>query len=127
MKRVIATKKAPGAIGPYQQAICVDNMLFSSGQLGINPETGELEEGIEAQTKRSLSNIQAILEEAGFTKEDIVKTTCFLADMADFGAMNTLYQEYFGESYPARSAVAVKTLPKGGLVEIEFVAVKTDK
>ena len=99
-------------------------MLFSSGQLGLVPETGELPEGIEAQTRQSLANIAAILEEAGFEKSDVVKTTVFIKNMGDFGKVNEIYAAFFGDAKPARSCVEVAALPKGGLVEIEFVAVK---
>ena len=125
MKKVIATKNAPAAIGPYSQAIQVENMLFASGQLGLNPETGEFPDGgVKAQTEQSFRNVKAILSEAGFTINDVVKTTVFLADMADFAAMNEVYAAQFSGDFPARSAVAVKTLPKNALVEVEIVAVK---
>ncbi len=121
---IINTPKAPAAVGPYVQAIKAGNMLFSSGQLGLIPETGALPEGVQAQTRQSLMNIQAILDEAGFAKSDIVKTTVFIKDMNDFGAVNAVYSDFFGDSKPARSCVEVARLPKDGLVEIEFVAVK---
>ena len=121
---IINTNKAPAAVGPYVQAIKAGNMLFSSGQLGLIPETGALPEGVQAQTRQSLANIQAILDEAGFAKSDIVKTTVFIKDMNDFGAVNAIYADFFGDSKPARSCVEVARLPKDGLVEIEFVAVK---
>ena len=125
MKKVIATKNAPAAIGPYSQAIQVGNMLFASGQLGLNTETGEFPDGgVKAQTEQSFRNVKAILFEAGFTINDVVKTTVFLADMADFTAMNEVYAAQFSGDFPARSAVAVKTLPKNALVEVEIVAVK---
>lgn len=125
MKKVIATKNAPAAIGPYSQAIQVGNMLFASGQLGLIPETGEfLEGGVKAQTEQSFKNVKGILEAAGYTIDDVVKTTVFLADMGDFAAMNEVYASQFNADFPARSAVAVKTLPKNALVEIEIVAVK---
>ncbi|MCR5779498.1 MAG: RidA family protein [Bacteroidaceae bacterium] len=123
MKEAIATTKAPGAIGPYSQAIRVGNFVYTSGQLPINPATGAFPDGgIVAQTRQSLLNVQAILEEAGLTMANVVKTTVFLADMGDFAAMNGVYSEFFKEPFPARSAVAVKTLPKNALVEIEVVA-----
>ena len=122
--RIINTDKAPAAVGPYVQAIQAGNTLFSSGQLGLIPETGALPEGIEAQTLQSLANIQAILNEAGFAKSDIVKTTVYIKDMGDFGKVNALYAEFFRDSKPARSCVEVARLPKDGLVEIEFVAIK---
>ena len=121
---IINTDKAPAAIGPYVQAIKAGNMLFSSGQLGIDPATGELPEGIEAQTRQSLANIDAILMEAGYWRTEVVKTTVFIKNMADFGKVNEIYAEFFGEAKPARSCVEVAALPKGGLVEIEFTAVK---
>ena len=125
MKKVIATKNAPAAIGPYSQAIQVGNMLFASGQLGLIPETGEFPEGgVKAQTEQSFKNVKGILEAAGYTIDDVVKTTVFLADMGDFAAMNEVYASQFSADFPARSAVAVKTLPKNALVEIEIVAVK---
>jgi len=125
MKKVIATKNAPAAIGPYSQAIQVGNMLFASGQLGLIPETGEFPEGgVKAQTEQSFKNVKGIMEAAGYTIDDVVKTTVFLADMGDFAAMNEVYASQFNADFPARSAVAVKTLPKNALVEIEIVAVK---
>ena len=123
MKQVISTHQAPAAIGPYSQAIQVGNLVFTSGQIPINPATGSfVEGGIKEQTRQSLTNIKAILEEAGLTMAHVVKTTVFMADMNDFADMNAVYAEFFAEPYPARSAVAVKTLPKGALVEIEVVA-----
>lgn len=125
MKKVIATTKAPAAIGPYNQAIQVGNMLFASGQLGLDPATGNFPEGsVKEQTIQSFQNVKAILEEAGFSINDVVKTTVFLADMADFAAMNEIYASQFEGDFPARSAVAVKTLPKNALVEVEVIAVK---
>ena len=122
-KKAINTEKAPKAIGPYSQAIQVGNLVYTSGQLPIDPTTGAFPEGgIKEQTRQSLSNIQAILEEAGLTMSNVVKTTVFLADMNDFADMNAIYAEFFTQPYPARSAVAVKTLPKNALVEIEVVA-----
>ena len=121
--KVISTKKAPAAIGPYSQAIQVGNLIYTSGQIPIDPTTGNIVEGgIKEQTRQSLTNIQAILEEAGLTMGNVVKTIVFMADMADFADMNSVYAEFFSEPYPARSAVAVKSLPKGALVEIEVVA-----
>ena len=124
MKQVIVTTNAPAAIGPYSQAIQAGNILFASGQLGINPVTGEFAEGVKEQTLQVFKNIKAILAEAGFEIGDVVKTTVFLANMDDFAAMNEVYASQFEGAFPARSAVAVKTLPKNGLVEIEVVAVK---
>lgn len=125
MKKVISTPKAPAAIGPYSQAIQVGNLVFTSGQIPIDPATGSFAEGgIKGQTRQSLTNVKAILEEAGLTLANVVKTTVFLDDMADFADMNAVYSEFFAEPFPARSAVAVKTLPKGALVEIEVIAEK---
>ena len=121
---IINTSEAPAAIGPYSQAIRIGNMLFTSGQLGINPATGKLADGIEAQTEQSLKNIAAILEEAGFEKENVMKTTVFLRNMNDFGAVNQIYSAFFGDHKPARSCVEVARLPKDGLVEIEVAAMK---
>ena len=121
--KVISTKKAPAAIGPYSQAIQVGTLVYTSGQIPIDPATGAFAEGgIKEQTRQSLTNVKAILEEAGLSMSNVVKTTVFMADMNDFADMNTVYAEFFTEPYPARSAVAVKTLPKGALVEIEVVA-----
>ena len=123
MKQVISTPKAPAAIGPYSQAIRVGNLIYTSGQIPINPATGQfIEGGIKEQTRQSLTNVKAILEEAGTSMANVVKTTVFMADMNDFADMNAVYAEFFTEPFPARSAVAVKTLPKGALVEIEVVA-----
>lgn len=125
MKQVISTHQAPAAIGPYSQAIQVGNLVFTSGQIPINPATGQFAEGgIKEQTRQSLTNVKAILEEAGLTMAHVVKTTVFMADMNDFADMNAVYAGFFAEPYPARSAVAVKTLPKGALVEIEVIAEK---
>jgi 2-iminobutanoate/2-iminopropanoate deaminase len=122
--RIVQSKNAPAAIGPYSQAITAGNLLFTSGQLGLNPETGVLPEGIEEQTKQSLKNVQAILEEAGFQKTDVIKTVVFLKNMSDFSAVNEIYAGFFGDHKPARSCVEVAQLPKGGLVEIEVVAAR---
>ncbi len=122
--KIISTDKAPKAIGPYSQAYLCGNTLYCSGQIAINPETNEFIGGnIEKQTDLILKNIKALLEEAGFTYEHVVKTTCFLADINDFALFNSLYEKAF-ISKPARSCVAVKTLPKGALVEIEVIAFK---
>lgn len=120
----IQTTAAPAAIGPYSQGIEVGNLVITSGQLPINPDTGEMPSDIEAQAHQSLQNVKAILEAAGTGLDKVVKTTVFLADMNDFAAMNGVYAQYFNEPYPARSAVAVKTLPKNALVEIEVMAEK---
>lgn len=120
-KQIISTSGAPAAIGPYSQAVRVGQFLFASGQLGLDPATGELPEGIEAQTRQALANMQAVLATAGATPKDVVKTTIFLADMADFAVVNRIYAEIFGEEPPARSTVQVAALPKNGLVEIEMI------
>ncbi len=120
----ISTNAAPAAIGPYSQAIEVGNLIYASGQIPINPATGEMPEGIEAQAHQSLKNVKAILEAAGTSIDNVVKTTVFLADMNDFAVVNGIYAQYFTEPYPARSAVAVKTLPKNALIEIEVIAEK---
>jgi len=120
--KVISTTKAPAAIGPYSQAIQVGNLVYTSGQIPIDPATGAfVEGGVKEQTRQSLLNVQAILAEVGLTMSNVIKTTVFMADMNDFADMNAVYAEFFTEPYPARSAVAVKTLPKGALVEIEVV------
>lgn len=122
MKKELNSKAAPGAIGPYSQAVQTGNLIFVSGQLPIDAETGSMPEDIKAQTARSIENIKAILDEAGATLDNVVKTTVLLADMSLFGAMNEVYAEYFKAVYPARAAFAVKELPKKALVEIEAVA-----
>lgn len=126
MKNILNTTNAPAAIGPYSQGIETDNLIFLSGQLPIDPSTGVFPEGgIEAQTKQSLENVKAILASAGYTMDNVVKTTVFLYDIADFGKMNAVYESFFSEgNYPARSAVGVSELPKSALVEIEVVAIK---
>lgn len=125
MKKTVSTNKAPGAIGPYSQGIITDSFMITSGQIPLDPETGVMAEGIKAQTEQSLKNVKAILEEAGFSMNDVVKTTVFLNDMNDFADMNEVYGTFFEEgSYPARSAVEAARLPKDALVEIEAIAVK---
>lgn len=124
MKKPISTAAAPAAIGPYSQAIVAGGMIFASGQLPIDPATGAFPEGgIKEQTRQSLLNVRNILAEAGADMGDVVKTTVFLHDMADFAAMNEVYSTFFTQPFPARCAVAVKELPKGALVEIEVIAV----
>lgn len=124
MLNIISTKKAPAAIGPYSQGVVVDNIVFTSGQIAINPENGQIEgKTIEEQTEQVMKNIEAILTEAGTDMTKAVKTTCFLADMDDFAKFNEIYGKYF-TTKPARSCVAVKTLPKNVLCEVEVIAVK---
>ena len=123
MKKVIATTNAPAAIGPYSQAIEYNGMVYASGQIPVNPATGEVEsDNIEGQADQSLKNVGAILKEAGLDYSDVIKTTCFLADIADFAKFNEVYSRYFKEEAPARSCVAVKDLPKGVLREVEVIA-----
>ena len=125
MKKVIQTEKAPKAIGPYSQAIEVNGMLFVSGQIPINPETGKIVEGgINEQTDQVMRNIGQILKAAGYSYTDVVKSTCLLSDMSNFKSMNEIYGKYYVENPPARAAFAVKELPMGVLVEIETIAVK---
>ncbi len=125
MKKVINTSSAPAAIGPYSQAIEVGGLVFTSGQLPIDPATGAFPEGgIQEQTRQSLLNVKAILEEAGTSMDNVVKTTVLLSSINDFNAMNEVYAQFFQAPYPSRSAFAVKDLPKGALVEIEVVAAK---
>lgn len=123
--KALHTDKAPAAIGPYSQAIEVNGMVFASGQIPLDPATGNVVEGgIKEQTRQALTNAKAIMEGAGLTLANVVKTTVFMADMNDFAAMNEVYATFFSEPYPPRSAVAVKTLPKGVLVEVECIAAK---
>lgn len=125
MKKVIHTEKAPKAIGPYSQAIQAGNTLYISGQVPLSPLTGKIAEGgIKEQTEQVMKNISAILEEAGYSFEDVVKSTCLLSDMGNFAAMNEVYGKYYSNNPPARAAFAVKELPLGVLVEIETIAVK---
>jgi 2-iminobutanoate/2-iminopropanoate deaminase len=125
-RKIVSTSQAPAAIGPYSQAIKAGEFLFASGQLGLDPTSGNLQEGIEAQTRQALANIQAVLAEAGASVESVVKTTIFLADMAHFATVNSLYAQVFQHEPPARSTVQVAALPKGGLVEIEIIALLDD-
>ena len=124
MLKKISTDKAPAAIGPYSQAIELNGTLFISGQLPVNPESGEIPAGIEAQTRQTLNNIGAILEEAGLTFNDVAKTTVLLQDINDFAAMNAVYAEYFPQDKPARVCYQVAALPKGALTEIDAIAGK---
>ncbi len=119
---IISTQQAPGAIGPYSQAVRAGDMLFTSGQLGLNPETGVLAEGVRAQADQALKNLGAILHEAGLDYKDVIKTVVFIKNMADFKTVNEVYAQYFTANYPARSCVEVAALPMGGLVEVECVA-----
>lgn len=123
MKKAISTEKAPGAIGPYSQATRFGNMIITSGQIPVNPETGEMPKTIKEQTRQSLENVKAILEEAGVSMDNVVKTTVFLDNMNDFAQMNEVYAEFFKGTYPSRSAVEVARIPKDALVEIEAIAV----
>lgn len=121
----ISTQNAPAAIGPYSQAIEVNGFVYASGQLPIDPATGAFPEGgVKEQTRQSILNVKAILEEAGLALSNVVKTTVYLADMDDFAAMNEVYSQFFVQPFPARSAIAVKALPKGALVEVEVVAAR---
>lgn len=121
----ISTQNAPAAIGPYSQAIEVNGFVYASGQLPIDPATGAFPEGgVKEQTRQSILNVKAILEEAGLAMSNVVKTTVYLADMGDFAAMNEVYSQFFAQPFPARSAIAVKALPKGALVEVEVVAAR---
>ncbi|HIV80497.1 MAG TPA: RidA family protein [Candidatus Avanaerovorax faecigallinarum] len=124
MKKTIMAKDAPAAVGPYVHAVQAGNLLYASGQLGLVPETGELPEGIVAQTKQSLDNVGAVLRAAGYDYKDVIKTTVFIDNMDDFGTVNEIYATYFTGETPARSCVEVAKLPKGALVEVEVVAYK---
>lgn len=123
-KKAVFTKDAPAAIGPYSQAVITGDFVYCSGQLGIEPNTGELEEGLENQTRRAFKNVEAVLNEAGCKLDDIVKATVFMKNMDDFARVNEIYSEHFTEPYPARSAVEVARLPKDALIEIEVIARK---
>lgn len=122
MKETIKAKNAPAAIGPYSHAVVAGNLMFLSGQIAINPETGEMPAGVQAQTAQAIANIKAILAEKGATLDNVVKTTVYLAEMSLFGEMNEIYAQHFSEPFPARSAIAVKELPNRALVEIEVIA-----
>lgn len=122
--KAIKTNGAPAAIGPYSQAVEANGFVYLSGQLPIDPQTGKMPEGIKAQTQQALENVKAILAEAGLTMKNVVKTTVMLADIADFGGMNEVYATFFDEPFPARSAFAVRDVPKGALLELECIAAK---
>lgn len=124
MRKTIAAQNAPAAVGPYVHAVEAGDFVYTSGQLGLIPETGTLPEGVEAQADQAIRNIQAVLAAAGCTLADVIKTTVFLADMNDFAAINAIYAKYFTGETPARSCVQAAALPKGGLFEIEVVAYK---
>ena len=122
MQKKINTDKAPGALGPYSQAVEIDQLVYTSGQLGIDPATGELADGVEAQAKQALENVKAILAEAGLEMSSIIKTLVFIKDMNDFGKVNAIYAQYFTAPFPARSCVEVARLPKDVLLECEAIA-----
>ncbi len=124
MKEIIVAENAPAAIGPYSHAVVINDMVFTSGQLGLIPETGKLPEGVEAQTEQALINLRNVLKASGADMEHVVKTTVFVQDLADFAKVNAIYAKFFATNPPARSCVQVAKLPAGGLVEIEAVAVK---
>lgn len=124
MKRHVETKEAPAAVGPYSQGILSGNTLYLSGQIGINPVTQQMEEGLEAQTRRCFENIRAVLSAAGYTFSDVVKVSVFLTDMRNFATVNQLYATYFQSPFPARSCIEVSALPKNAAIEIEVTAVK---
>lgn len=124
MNKMISAKNAPAAVGPYSHAVLAGNTLYTSGQLGLDPVSGELAAGVEAQAKQALENLRAVLETAGMDFQDVTKTTVFLSDMGDFAAINVIYAQYFTGEAPARSCVQVAALPKGAAFEIEAVAVK---
>lgn len=124
MKKIISTDKAPAAIGPYSQAIEVNGMIFTSGVIPVNPTTGEIPEGIEAQSDQAIGNLAALLKESGVSTDDVVKTTVFIKNMDDFGKINEIYSKYFTKDCPTRSCVEVARLPKDVLIEIDSIAVK---
>ena len=124
-RRAVSTSAAPSAVGPYSQAIATDDLVFCSGQVGLDPGTGEVVQGgVEAETERALKNLEAVLDAAGCSMADVVKTTCFLADIGDFATFNAIYARFFPDPPPARSTFGVAALPKGARVEIEAVAVR---
>ncbi len=124
--QIIHTNKAPAAVGPYSQAVRIDRLVYTAGQIGIDPATGQMQEGLEAQARQVMANLQAVLEAAGASFGTVVKTTIFITDMADFSVINGIYGAFFVDNPPARSTVAVAQLPLGALVEIEAVALCTD-
>ena len=124
MQKVVSTDKAPSAIGPYSQAIEINGMVYTSGAIPVNPSTGEIPEGVEAQANQAFSNLCALVEESGSKVENIVKTTVFIKEMNDFGKINEIYKKYFKEPFPARSCVEVARLPKDVLLEVEAIAWK---
>ena len=124
-RRAVSTTSAPPAAGPYSQAITTDDLVFCAGQLGADPATNQLADGVQAQTEQVMRNLQAVLDAAGCTFADVVKTTCFLADINDFAAFNEVYVRYVSDPAPARSTFQVAALPRGGLVEIEAIAVRS--
>jgi 2-iminobutanoate/2-iminopropanoate deaminase len=125
-RQIIHTENAPAAVGPYSQAVKIGNLVYTAGQIGINPATGEMQEGLEAQARQVMANLQAVLTAAGAGFDTVVKTTIFITDMADFGVINGIYGAFFPDQPPARSTVAVAQLPLGALVEIEAIALTTD-
>ncbi len=125
MKEIITAKNAPAAIGPYNHAIGIEGIIFTSGQLGLDPSTGKLADGIEAQAHQAFKNLHEVLDAAGASLSDVVKTTVFVKDLADFPLVNRIYGEYFGPDFPARSCVQVAALPAGGLVEVEAIAFRS--
>ncbi len=125
MKQVVKSEKAPAALGPYSHAVTLAGLVFTSGQLGIDPATGKPAEGVEAQARQAFVNLKNVLEASGTSLADVVKTTVFVVDLADFAKVNAIYAEFFGPDYPARSCVQVAALPGGGLVECECIAVKS--
>ena len=122
--KIIQTNSAPAAVGPYSQAVETDNFVFASGQIALNPATGEMAEGIEAQAHQALKNAQAVIAASGAKWENVIKTTVFITNIDDFGKVNEIYATYFNQPYPARSCVEVSKLPKGALIEVEVIAAK---
>lgn len=120
--KIIKTQNAPAAVGTYSQAVMANGFLFASGQLGLNPATGELQPDFKSQAEQVMKNVKAVLEEAGLSMANVVKTTVLLSDINNFAALNEVYAQYFNEPYPARSAFAVRDIPKGGLIEMEVIA-----